>query len=1088
MDDLAEQELFEATAGLGNWHEVEKKPQYLANREECLNCLRDLLIALEKDDEETGHSVRLKLGEWKVLSNHLVPLFTSYREDQDISTEVLKLMVVLTTRVGLFAAQQHELLHHLQDYKDAFAKKDVFIILMGLLVETMEEDEENARPNRQDIFKAVLTLLRNLVSVPDPCTGDAGFTPLRRNMQSTYIRHFHDEGVLDFFSLFAEGIAADREGEEDQAWLLGDILYHICTHVDPEDLMRNKKEKNTRDLADLLEREVADSKLRAPQSSRHSRFGTSMHKISGDGKISVSASVLQTASVNKGGTLWRKEFRNPTGSDKKHNMFHNPFFVDLEEGSVRDHNLLNPHVRNSLESAKHHPDAVIAGLKKFFEEFVQTSFSALASILRSSCSTVKPDAMSVGTAFNKPHLLNFVSWFLEFHRHLYGAEVSKAKKNSQSPPVIDIGSIQGAIDLDMIQFTTARLRQYGKESNIHASFLVIVLRSLCQQIKTISVVTESADSETRDCGDLLVQNIVKDDVMAHLSWIMKNWNSRSHDPRILSYTIEAFHTMIRLMTRVSERQQGRQVEFQVEKNTKGRLTRSSTTTEKEIAGLADARVVEALFHLLEKYRRHSPQLHSMLVKLIYQIVRAQPTNIVIFFELSYFMRIFRLMSDPMLSGKTGKKYAEMISLLQYILRQFFKCAETNGCVFAELLFRKVLESQKESLLESHTSEFAAILDNYEDESYKRVLERMGAGETLNAMREKQRAILKGQLPWTEEEDDVLKEKYSRYADHPLFADLLASELPDDSQRTALQVRKRLVELGLMAPRGTKRVEEKDEDMPSKKAKQGHDDVELEADGGAAADADAAREAEMLEEDLQRLLDAAFDSQLPPGEAKADAMELEEELEALLEEDGGRAEQAEPSSSSSAAPKSAPASQPQASQDAADLEKDLEAMLEEDDGKGVGSSSSHASVPRSQPQASQANLSQSADSLERDLENLLDEPTESKASQADASCPPGEKLSQTADSLEMDLERLMDEPSGGSAPSQPSGQQAAASEMQASQANPSQTADSLEMDLERLMDEEPSQAVRGASQVPMSQSGKDSLSQDLERLMDEASQA
>lgn len=30
--------------------------------------------------------------------------------------------------------------------------------------------------------------------------------------------------------------------------------------------------------------------------------------------------------------LLKKEFRNPLGTDKKQNMFHNPFFVDLAEG------------------------------------------------------------------------------------------------------------------------------------------------------------------------------------------------------------------------------------------------------------------------------------------------------------------------------------------------------------------------------------------------------------------------------------------------------------------------------------------------------------------------------------------------------------------------------------------------------------------------------------------------------------------------------------------------------------------------------------------------------------------------------------
>eukprot|EP00933_Yihiella_yeosuensis_P053669 TRINITY_DN5193_c0_g1_i2.p1 TRINITY_DN5193_c0_g1~~TRINITY_DN5193_c0_g1_i2.p1 ORF type:complete len:1126 (+),score=298.29 TRINITY_DN5193_c0_g1_i2:117-3494(+) len=1107
LDELAETELFENTVGLGNWHQVGEKSQYLTNREECLHCLRDLQICLKADTAETGCKIRLQLGRWKVLSNHLVPLFTSYREDPEISVSVLRLMVTLTSRVGLFDARQAEHLNQLQDYKEAFAKKDVFIILMGLLVETMEEDEEGAsRPYRQEVFKAVLTLLRQLISVPDPSPGEQGYTPLRKNLQLVYIKHFHDEGVLDFFLLFADGLAAEQGGSDEEAWALAEIIYHICTHVSPEDLVHcNNKEKHKRELASLLDLDKAEHKINAAPTSRHGRFGTAMETRSADGTSRVSASVQQVTHISKGGSLWRREFKNRSGSDKKSNMFHNPFFVDLEEGAVREHNQLNPHLKGALEDHKNHPDSVIRGLKKFFEEFVQTSFSSLVSVWRSSCSGTRSDADPIATQFQRQHLLNMVSWFLEFHRHNYSCEANKAKKAGQPPHVIDIASIQGAIDLDIIQFTTARLRQYGKESNIHASNLVMVLRALCQQVKTIGVCMESIDSDTRDCGDVLLQNIVKDDVLAHLCWIMKNFSSSVHDPRILSYTVEVFHTLLRLMSKISERQNKTAAEFAVEKTRGTHIQRTVTTAEKEIESLADARVVENLFHLLEKYRRHGPQLHSMLVKLIYQIVRAVPTNIVVFFEMSYFLRINRIMSDPLVATKKGHKdYREMVSLLQFILRQFFKCAEINGCVFAEVLFRKVQENKAESLLESHTSEFAAILDNYEDEQYKRILDRLGAGDTLNAMREQQRKILKGSLPWTEAEDQVLRERYSMYAEHPLAAELLAAELPEESKRTAQQVRKRLAELELVTGRGGGKPadgldEDEDLEPPSKKAKtktlelENEDDFGMglgptRADGAASPgtpEGAAQREAaEMLEEDLERLLDAAMDS-APTGLGEATAqpsasgpapgdMDLEMELEALLEEDmpelrASAAPQAVSTSSSAPAPQSSSAAtavQPSLPSQATDsLEADLERLLDEED---ASQSMPPPKVPpQKSPAASQPNRtstgsagassldSQEPDTLEQDLERLLDE------------APSQSQSEQTASTVGARA--------AGSGPDDVQLSQSKRSEAEMSQTGP----DNLEADLEKLLDEE-----QGLGSAQTSSQAGDSLELDLERLLDE----
>lgn len=916
MDDVQETELHEACAGLGNWHEIGDKSQYLVNRDEGLSCLRDLQINLKQDTQESGYAVHLKLGDWKVLPDHLVPLFTSYREDSQLSFQVLKVLVQLTKRCDLLGGDQLRQLKQLQDYKEAFAKKDVFIILMGMLVENMEEDEAAdapAKENRSAVFNLVLTLLRNLVSVPDPAPGDAGYTPTRRQLQSVYIKHFHDEGVLDFFLLFAEGLAHEKDAEQ-KAWALADIIYNICCNVDPEQLTKGNVEKDKNALRDLLNRDFADQRLRAPVGSRHSRFGTAMISRTAEGASSLVSSVVDTPNVSKGKALTRREFHDPHArNEKKQNMFHDPFFMDLEEGSVRDHNVLNAKIKSTSDIKRTIPGVVIEGLQKFFEEFLQNSFSSLVHTMRSTLgpAVARPGEVvdRPGGIFDRPKLLNFLAWFLEFHRHHYATAVAKAKAEKKETPVIDIAAIQGAIDLDMIQFTASRLREYGKDANFHTSHLVVTLRALAQQVRTVDKVMDSKDNDTRDCGEILMQNMIKDNIMAHIAWIFKNFKSTSHDPRILSYSVEAFHYMLKLMKTLSDRK-GQTLEFQVEAVGARTTKRSVTTMDQEVSGLADARVVENLFHLLEKYKLHSAHMNSILVKLIYAVIRARRENIVVFFELTYFLRIQRIWADPLVRDKKqGKRYQEMVILLQYILRQFFKCAETNHCVYIELLFRKVPENQKDALLESHTAEFSAILDNYENEDYRKILEQMRAGETLNAMKSRQRALQQGTLPWTEAEDKILRERYQTYADHPLCAELLASELPADTQRTGAKVRKRLVELGLVVtgPRGRitqqpanpPRFEDfpdiDDLGEPPQKKSRTTDDME-EAFFGAASQV----EDTLLEEDLERILDEAMDSQLgnsqlnqsqpqvdkslPKDLGHENLESLEMALESLLDED------------------------------------------------------------------------------------------------------------------------------------------------------------------------------------------------------------
>eukprot|EP00932_Pfiesteria_piscicida_P003168 SRR837773.13081.p1 GENE.SRR837773.13081~~SRR837773.13081.p1 ORF type:complete len:961 (-),score=323.97 SRR837773.13081:133-2865(-) len=686
-----------------------------------------------------------------------------------------------------------------------------------------------------------------------------------------YIKNFHDEGVLDFLTLFGEEIETQEDADK-KAWALGDIVYHICTHIDPEALTSNSKEKDRHALNNLITQEQADLRLRAPVSSRHSRFGTAIMVRTAQGGTTISSSVMENVDTSKGGSLWRREFHNPlTRNEKKANMFHDPFFVDLEEGSVRDHNQLNTHLKNTLEASKPPLDpSVVQGLRKFFEDFAQTCFSSLVRLLRSSLGAprtssifAKPgqeqQAEPPGGPFDRAKLLNFISWFLEFHRHNYSAAVSAAKKANAETPVIDIAAIEGAIDLDMIQFSAARLKEYGKESNMHASMLVMTMRAVAQQVKTVDVVVESKDQDTRDCGEILTQNIIKDDVMANTAWVMKNFKTSSHDPRILSYAVEIFHFMLKLMKLLSERK-GSKLEFQVERTSARFVKRAVTTIEQEIASLAEARVIENLFYLLEKYKRLSASLNSMLVKLIYQIIRVRRENIVVFFELSYFVRIQRIYVDPLVRDKrAGKRYTEMVELLRFILRQFFKCAETNKCVFIELLFRKVPENMRENLLESHTVEFAAILDNYENEEYARVLENMRAGETLKQLKTRQQAVQQGSLPWTAEEDELLRSKYPIYAQHPLCAELLASELPEETHRTGAKVRKRLIELGLIVTqRGGGRGPAAGEAGAEAREDGAADDSREPAAKRARTDGVEEADERMLEMDLERLLDEAMD--------------------------------------------------------------------------------------------------------------------------------------------------------------------------------------------------------------------------------------
>jgi hypothetical protein len=966
---------------------------------------------------------------------------------------VLVISEILTTRVHPSSNEERSLAH-LQDCKEAFSSPDLIALLMRVLMENMEDnDDEEARdaeataPQQdQKMQFVVLSLFRNLLCVPDPSPGDAGFTMARRHMHLSYLRCFHEEGFMDYLLLACE--TATREDEADagdeHAWAVLDILYHVATHVDPEGLANSMHGKNRNALGQLLQRGEVSSKLRGPPSSRHPRFGTTFLKSGALGTPMITTSVHhEDAFVTKGQRAQRKEYRDPAArinvnstKVQKTNLYHDPFFVDLLEGSVRDHHQLNPHYTQGAPT--HLDPEVMDGFRKFFDEFIHTSFSPLITFMRAACTGIALDPSRKGrrcAIYDRPEVLNFTTWILEAHRQNHHVEVAKARKANDPEPALNVTDIQGALELEMVQFATARLKEYSKQCNFHPSFLVITLRFLSQMLKLLALAVESTSGDIKKVGEVVFMNIVKEDAIGYLTWILMHFKSSSHDPRILSYTVEVYHLMLRLMTRIGDKN-----DFQVERIRGVSVMHTTTSVSSAIGDIADARVIDNLYYLLTKYKCHSPQLNSMLVKLIYQIIKHDPVNVVIFFELKYFFGIYRIVSDPLVKDKKmGKRYQEMTELLRFVLRQFFKCAEKNKHVFVEALFRKIPENPKTALIKERADELMAILDNYETEDYTRVSDMIGTGGSLQEFMQRQQAVEKGTISWTAQEDQVLRDRFPMYQDHPLCIDLLTVELPDESHgRTKAQVRKRLEFLGLITIRKVKASDGggQNEDGATKGITPG-------VSGNAASDdkevspakrqrletTDAVQttpfvqmettqvDDESLEMDLERLLDAAIDS---------DPL-LVETLRPSHTADGSTAAGAAPMESTTAIGATAAgttAAEPNTADDSQDIEAELQRMLDldtqtqptqpETPPRHVTTSAAPAEAAAAPAAATSDEVAiggstapagaspQPCSQLTQDLEDLVDKVDfNALPSQLD----PADSCSQ---SLEMDLERIMDE--------------------------------------------------------------------------------
>ena len=119
-----ESELLEVCSGLGATKENEEGEERFdrGDREECLYCVRALQRYLRRDGpQRMSHR---HLGKWKVLQTKLIPLVRNYRDDEELTFAITKLVVMLTMPPEELSEAIEAQSEHLVRYKEAFVKRD----------------------------------------------------------------------------------------------------------------------------------------------------------------------------------------------------------------------------------------------------------------------------------------------------------------------------------------------------------------------------------------------------------------------------------------------------------------------------------------------------------------------------------------------------------------------------------------------------------------------------------------------------------------------------------------------------------------------------------------------------------------------------------------------------------------------------------------------------------------------------------------------------------------------------------------------------------------------------------------------------
>ncbi|XP_054279540.1 protein timeless homolog [Macrosteles quadrilineatus] len=250
----------------------------------CKETIIDFIRFLRSD---TDRAVRKHLGQAKILQTDLIPILIEHSEDEDLFYVLLRLLLILTSPVLMVYEEELpqerdkrceflEILSHLQSYKEAFTKKEVWEVLTSKLEKLLEIPYEDRDEDHTKTIERILILVRNVLEVPvDEAAENRPDNDA--NIHDQVLWCMHQSGMVDLL-LF---ISSTRQEQQFYLHVL-EVTVLMLREQTPKSLAEatversvDEKERDEKELLDIRRKEKLEkeSKMKKYASARHSRFG-----------------------------------------------------------------------------------------------------------------------------------------------------------------------------------------------------------------------------------------------------------------------------------------------------------------------------------------------------------------------------------------------------------------------------------------------------------------------------------------------------------------------------------------------------------------------------------------------------------------------------------------------------------------------------------------------------------------------------------------------------------------------------------------------------------------------------------------------
>ncbi|TBU40199.1 timeless-domain-containing protein [Dichomitus squalens] len=701
--------------------------------DECYGCLKDLKKYWRKDDTDDDRTVARIFWATRVLPNDLIPILLEtagkgHVEDKR-AIACADLITAMTWPIDLAeelkeldetydkgADYTQLLLSHLH-YKAALLRPGVLQALFAITLPCLARDAKERTERDVQIVNVVLYLVRNLAFIKDlPANTHASADHAElAALQSRLVKGLADAHFTDLLLTIAANAAEDPLFNQWNTLML-EILYLLFRGVKPADLAGDQAKQSSRTLAGLLAAEDQRRREFARKANtRHSRFGTT---------ISVTVNPKKTASAPPDAGA-----DTQAGPSSRSYVLHRQAALTTDSGAALDMARAKKHKAPKGKKVDElgrddnlSLDARMV-LQNFARSFVESCFNPLLSSLLKD---IKAERAKV-TEKDNLRLLFATKWFLEFFLCTRACQPEGARWK--------FGLVAEVTERGWIVWVLRRMREAQEEKPKLWTELQAGVECLTQFVLALDTMAsepppppkhnpsdaEAAEAEDEadvaDAARLLQQQIVYNGEVLDIALeSVRTYKEGTQSLAYLDAAVGLAYALLRMLERWSRRKGTGEVyvrkrarpkkrrggqggvpegegvpdvedEPEEEKGEEEEINETMFTFDQFEQRFAHPEITRTLLAYLARYKDFTqPEQMKRVVNLMHrQAVRQKAEGL--YFMVST-LHLFKQIMAEERSLPREQPYKDLVALINFILRRFFKAAEEDSFLLVEAFFPK----------------------------------------------------------------------------------------------------------------------------------------------------------------------------------------------------------------------------------------------------------------------------------------------------------------------------------------------------------------------------------------------------------------